>query len=191
MKKLFLILLLLISNLSYNQQVVIDKCLGINFGSSKTIVKQKMSLKMGCVLNSKESTIDSIIFNGIKVDGRKTNSVVFKFVDDKFYESNIFLSTEGTTPTDLYKLVKSEYNKNLFISEKEYEKTTVLLGDAYKKQDIKYGITYWEDKNGNFITVETNNKYVKITYRDALLYIFYLMSPKKPIVVPTKKPNKI
>lgn len=160
MKNFVLIFLLFVSVKSFSQ--TLDGFFGMKFGSSMDSIKKVMLSKPGCKFDTKNSTDDCLIFDGLKFAGRDIGFMMFSFTNNKFHTSKVALISELESKTvDLYKEIKAELNEKYFTTKSDYEfyKSPYEKGDGYTESAIKLGkaefSSYWEFKNP-FSTTEKN-----------------------------------
>lgn len=170
MKKL-LILFLMILGLNSNAQELTG-CMGIQFGETKAIVKQKMTEKPGFELyNSNEETVSYI--NGTFA-GRKAVGAVFKFIKNELHTVIILLDVESE-PMIMreYQNVLNDLNDKYGVKfEKIHNfKKPYYEGDGYEHNAIRLGyadiFAYYEFSNDCAMSVIiTKDMSIKLTYQD-------------------------
>lgn len=107
---------LLISLASFCQSKL-DAPLGLIFSSNRATVKSNLSSKDGVFdKESKHIYGTSLIYNDIKIGSLKSETSIFKFVDDKLFEVNLFFSpTHNNEIQDIYddicKIIFDKYGK--------------------------------------------------------------------------------
>lgn len=193
MKNFILIILLLVSVNSFSQ--TLDGFFGMKFGSSKESIKKIMLEKPGCNFDTKHSTEDILIFNGLKFAGRDIQFMLFSFTNNKFHTSRVVLVSELESKTvELYNEIKGELNEKYFTTKSDYEfyKSPYEKGDGYTESAIKLGkaefSAFWKFKNPNspegqnIISLEINPSLsISLGYQDGVLI--------KEVVSKTKEKN--
>lgn len=159
----------------------LDGFLGIEFGSSLEIVKEKFANKTGIILESVDDENDALFCNGAKFAGRETEMMLFLFFDDQFCKGVVTIKPIlESKVVDLYKQIRDEINVKYYISESDYE----IYYDPYEKDDgytesaISLGKAefscYWNFENSgmldNYISIQVNeNLQIKIGYENGEL----------------------
>ena len=189
MKKTFLVLIIIFFySLSYSQNNIMTSVLGIELGSSRAVVKSKLTEKQP---QSKiyDETAVSLSCENIRFGAHKTILVIFQFTDDnKLHTCLIFVD-----PSDCkeifhkYDEIVNDLNQKYYTSSKTLEdyKYPFSREDKYKhteaivKKNYCTLMTLWtfdsrntpdntEDDNGLSVSIDKTCS-IKVTYQDGLL----------------------
>ncbi|MBL0737675.1 hypothetical protein JI750_12285 [Flavobacterium sp. GN10] len=153
--------------------------LGIEFGSSKEISREKLLSREGAILDEVNSSEDALFFDGLKFGGRQTSYVLLLFVNNKFTKSSVVITPKLDAFTiNLYKEIKSEINSKYYKTEDDFEifEEPYYEDDGYTETGIRVGKisfeSYWKftDQNGgkdDFIALRiTEDMQIIINYED-------------------------
>jgi len=153
--------------------------LGIEFGTSKEISKEKLLLREGAIFDEENSSEDVLFFDGLKFGGRQTTYVFLLFVDNKFAKSSVVITPKlDAFAMDLYKEIKNEINSKYYQTKDDFEifEEPYYENDGYTETGIRVGkisvSSYWKfaDQYGgqdDFISVRiTEDMQIIINYED-------------------------
>lgn len=183
MKSIFLAFFLTICYFSYSQVQNLEGFLGIKFGSSREEVKKSMLLRQDCKLDIQNSNENVLFFDNVNFGGRKTEYIIFKFVNNQFHTGAVVLKPELESKCiELYTKIKDELNEKYFVTDKDYEnyKYPYEKGDGHAETAIAVGkaefVSYWffnQDTDGeiqNAISIQIKEDFnIVITYQDGKL----------------------
>ena len=153
--------------------------LGIEFGSSKEISKEKLLSREGAIFDKENSSEDVLFFDGLKFGGRQTSYIFLMFVNNKFTKSSVIITPKlDAFAIDLYKEIKTEINSKYYKTEDDFEifEEPYYENDGYTESGIRIGkitfSSYWKftDQNGgkeDFISMRiTEDMQIIINYED-------------------------
>ncbi|WP_312391036.1 hypothetical protein [Chryseobacterium sp.] len=169
----------------------INGFLNISFGENKESVIKKINERNG-ILDSQNSTEESLIFNNINFAGRETSFLAFHFINDQFCRAMVFLKANLESKTvNLYKEIKYEINERFYKTRQDFENYEAPFeqNDGYIDTAISLGkanfSSFWSFKNeqakeDDFISLKINeNFYIIITYENGDLMDKYESNRKK------------
>jgi hypothetical protein len=155
--------------------------LGIDFGVSQQILKEKFSSKTGGILDTENSDSETLFFNDANFAGRETELILFLFFKDKFCKASVIIRPKLESKiVEIYKQIKDEINEKYYVSETDYETYHYPYeeGDEMTETAISLGKAefscFWNFKNSdfldNYISLAINeNMYISIDYEDGEL----------------------
>jgi hypothetical protein len=132
----------------------LDGFLGIEFGSSLEIVKEKFASKTGIILESVDDENDALFCNGAKFAGRETEMMLFLSFDNQFCKGVVYVKPSLESKViDLYNQIRNEINQKYFKTDLDYEFYTSPYekDDGYTESAISLGKAdfscYWNFEN--------------------------------------------
>lgn len=155
--------------------------LGIEFGCSQQIAKEKLASKTESILDSENSDQDTLLYNGVKFAGRETELVLLLFFEGKFCKGVVFIKPKlESMIVETYRQIRDEINGKYYLSESDYETyiSPYEENDGYTELAISLGKAnfscFWNFENpeglDNYISLEINeNLQIKIGYENGNL----------------------
>lgn len=114
------------------KELRLNSFLGVEFGSSKEHIKEKLLNREGADFDNVNSTDDVLFFTGISFAGRQTTLIMLLLVNDKFCKSSVFIKPKlDAHIVAIYNEIKSELNSKYFITDLDYE----IYDEPYERND--------------------------------------------------------
>jgi hypothetical protein len=153
--------------------------LGIEFGTKKEIVKEKILLRDGAIFDEENSSEDSLFFDGIVFGGRQTSFIYLLFIEDKFARAGVLIQPKlDAYAIATYSEIKNEINSKYYVTPDDFEnyEEPYFENDGYTESGIQNGkihfSSYWsfpnkENSKDDFISIKiTEELQIMINYED-------------------------
>ena len=153
--------------------------LGIEFGATKEVAKEKLLAREGANFDEENSSEDALYFDGLKFGGRLTSYIFLLFINDKFAKSVVVFTPKlDAFAIDMYTEIKTEINSKYYTTKDDFEiyDEPYYKNDGYTESGIRNGnvsfSSYWSfpDQNGgkdDFIGMRlTEDMQIIINYED-------------------------
>ena len=110
----------------------LNSFLGIDFGTSREVAKEKLLNREGCIYDEENSKDDVLFFLGLTFAGRATTFIMLLFVNDKFCKSAVYIKPKvDAYAISTYREIKDELNSKYFKTADDFE----LYDDPYEEND--------------------------------------------------------
>ncbi len=131
------------------ENLSLNSFLGIDFGSTQEVAKNKMLSRASCTLDEKNSTDTVMYFYGVTFAGRDTSFVMLLFVNGKFSKAAVYIKPKLDAFTiRTYQEIKEELNAKYFKTIDDFE----LYDEPYQENDgyTETGISVGKVKFSSF-----------------------------------------
>jgi hypothetical protein len=157
----------------------LNSFLGIDFGTSREVAKEKLMSRAGCIYDEENSKEHVMFFNGLTFAGRTTDFIMLLFANGKFCKSAVYIKPKVSAyAIQDYREIQNELSSKYFTPSDDFElyEEPYYENDGYTEAGISLGkvtfSSYWSfpDANGgqeDFIALKINEDLdIVINYED-------------------------